>query len=184
MIDIEKLTQTELDRADQEHHTPTAGAMISHVVANLWLHQLKIEQATLFVKKCGVSLFLTQAGPEWQAKEADFIHRLNQALADEGDLVPTTSHQILEYTMLKESLGNKFKPARDQLFDLIQDFDTQLMFITRAIELAQKEHHYAQAALLVELYGWQKAQIRRGQTILGHNVNEGLASAEEDDDED
>lgn len=38
----EELYQAELKQADQDHHTPTAGAMTGHILANLWLHQQKV----------------------------------------------------------------------------------------------------------------------------------------------
>ena len=78
-MDAKTQYQTELKRSEQEHHQPTAGAMIGHVTANLWLHQLKIEQVRLFAKG-PVSLFMDQYGLRWQNQEESFFQQLNQAL--------------------------------------------------------------------------------------------------------
>ena len=73
---------------------------------------------------------------------------------------------------------------QDQLFELVKDFDMQLLFITRAIKLTEKEGHEAQNQLRKELYAWIKEQIRLTQSFLGHEPTEGLPSAAEDDGDD
>lgn len=55
-MEIQEQYEVELKKADVDHHTPTAGAMTGHILANLWLHQQKINQARLFAKGCA-SLF-------------------------------------------------------------------------------------------------------------------------------
>lgn len=173
-----KAYQAELERSETEHHLPTAGAMIGHITANLFVHSLKIEQAFLFAKGPG-ALFLAKQGQVWLTKEIDFFQKLNVALAAEGNLVPTTSKELLEFSMLTEDGAFKYACGTEQLFDLIKDFDTQLLFITRALKLAQKEEHYGQIALLQELYAWIKEQIAFGQKFLDHDLRAGLYTEEE-----
>lgn len=93
MMDVQTKYQAELKHSDQEHHQPTAGAMIGHVTANLWMHQLKIEQARLFARGTA-SLYLEGHGKAWQAQELNYFQQLHQALRSEGDLIPTTSEQL------------------------------------------------------------------------------------------
>ncbi|WDC93202.1 hypothetical protein PSR33_10435 (plasmid) [Latilactobacillus curvatus] len=38
--EIETRYQAEVKQADVDHHTPTAGAMIGHVMANLTIHSV------------------------------------------------------------------------------------------------------------------------------------------------
>lgn len=179
-MDAKTQYQTELKRSEQEHHQPTAGAMIGHVTANLWLHQLKIEQVRLFAKG-PVSLFMDQYGLRWQNQEEIFFQQLNQALVSENELVPTTTEQLIEFSMLAEDGAKKYLDGSEQLFDLLHDFDTQLLFITRAIKLAQVADHYGEAELLIKLASWIKKQTALGQRFLGHELNEGLYNEEDDD---
>ncbi|MFD0704254.1 DNA-binding protein [Alloscardovia venturai] len=169
----EEKFEAEKKRSDEEHHNPTAGAMIGHVTSNLWVHRAKIEQVALFAQG-SASQFLETYAVKWQEKEADFSYRLNRALVAEDDLVPTLTSQFGEFSMLTESWEMKFKSGEEQLFDLINDFDIQLMFITRAISLAVEEKHYEQEDVLKELYAWMREQIAAGQKFLGHDFADGL----------
>lgn len=179
---IQEQYQIELARSEAEHHQPTAGAMIGHVTANLWLHALKIEQAMLFAKGAG-ALFLAKYGQEWLTTANDFRHQLNEKLRAEDDLVPTTSTELVKFSMLTEDATFKYATDHDQIFDLIKAFDTQLLFIKRAIVLAEKEAHYGQEIVLKALYAWMRDQILVGQKFLGHDLQTGLY-VELDDDED
>ena len=172
--------QAELERSDREHHQPTAGAMIGHVTANLVVHSLKIEQARLFAKGTPTLFLATYASP-WIDQEVEFIQRINDALAVEGDLIPTTTKEFIEFSMLEEDGSLKYAEGNEQLFSLIKDFDTQLLFITRAIKLAEKEEHYGQVRLMEELDEWIKEQITMGQKFLGHELKEGLYVEEDEE---
>lgn len=173
--------QIELARSEAEHHQPTAGAMIGHVIANLWLHTLKIEQAMLFTKGTG-ALFLAKYGKEWLTTATDFRHQLNNKLRAEDDLIPTTSAEFVKFSMLTEDPAFKYATDHDQIFDLIKAFDTQLLFIKRAIILAEKEAHYGQEIVLKALYAWMRDQILIGQQFLGHDLQTGLYTEDEADD--
>lgn len=174
--------QFELARSEAEHHQPTAGAMIGHVTANLWLHTLKIEQAMLFAKGTG-ALFLENYGKDWLTTATSFRHQLNEKLRAEDDLIPTTSSELIKFSMLSEDAAFKYATDYDQIFDLIKAFDTQLLFINRAIVLAENEAHYGQEVVLKALYAWIRDQILIGQKFLGHDLTTGLYT-ELDDDED
>ena len=135
----EELYQAELKQADQDHHTPTAGAMTGHILANLWLHQQKVNQARLYTKGCA-SLFINQ----------------------------------------KE----KYAPGKDQLFDLIKDFDTQLLFFQKAIALGKQEGKMKLVHTIVDLDDWMRAEILAGQNFLGNDLMEGRYQEEDDEDDD
>ena len=137
-MEIQEQYEAELKQADVDHHTPTAGAMTGHILANLWFHQQKINQARLFAKGCA-SLFLAQYTGEGLNTERQYFDRINQLLVINGEAVPTTTAQFTQYTMLKENGAQKYAPGKDQLFDLIKDFDTQLLFLQKAIALGKKK---------------------------------------------
>ncbi|QIL50752.1 DNA-binding protein [Weissella coleopterorum] len=174
--------EEELQRAEFEHHYPTAGAMIGHIIANLSIHSLKIKQARLFATD-HAQLFFTQFAQDWYQNEQTYIWQLSQSLRDEDELIPTTQSEIQTYTGLTEDASLKYQAGAEQLFDLIKDFDTQLLYITKGIALAQKESHFGEIKQLEQLYSWIKAQITQGQLFLGHSIKEGLYVESEDDDE-
>lgn len=179
---IQDQYQEELKKSDHDHHVPTAGAMTGHIIANLAIHTLKINQALLFANG-PATMFLEQYGAAWQDSENRFFCQLTKLLTDNGESIPTTSDQIQEFTMLKEDGAEKYLPGNDQLFNLIKDFDTQTLFITKAIQLAQNENWPELADLLTDLLGWIKHQIAKAQRFLGHDLREGLYTEEDDDDD-
>lgn len=179
----EEAYKAELKRSDIDHHKPTAGAMVGHIIANLLIHTLKINQAKFFAKG-QASLFLEQHADEWIRYEQNEFNRLNQILVNNSESIPTITDQFKEYTMLEEDGASKYKDGQDQLFALVKDFDTQILFITKAIALAQKEAWPELSANLIELLTWIKEQIRQSQNFLGHELREGLYTEEDDDDDD
>lgn len=179
----EEAYKAELKQSDIDHHTPTAGAMVGHIIANLLIHTLKINQAKFFAKG-QASLFLEQRADEWIRYEQNEFNRLNQILVNNGESIPTITDQFKEYTMLEEDGASKYKDGQDQLFALVKDFDTQILFITKAIALAQKEAWPELSANLIELLTWIEEQIRQSQNFLGHELREGLYTEEDDDDDD
>lgn len=86
--------------------------------------------------------------------------------------------------MLEENGATKYEKGNDQLFTLVKDFDTQILFITKAITLAQNENWPELSANLVELLSWIKEQIHQSQNFLNHDLREGLYTEEDDDDDD
>lgn len=182
-MNSEEAYQSELKQSEIDHHTPTAGAMVGHIIANLLIHSLKINQAKFFTKG-NASLFLCQYAPKWIEYEQTEFNKLNQILVNNGESIPTTTDQFKEYTMLEENGATKYEKGNDQLFTLVKDFDTQILFITKAITLAQNENWPELSANLVELLSWIKEQIRQSQNFLNHDLREGLYTEEDDDDDD
>lgn len=179
----EERYQAELKQSDIDHHTPTAGAMTGHIIANLFMHSLKISQAKLFVQGTA-ALYLEDKAASWINYERAEFDQLNQLLVNNTEAIPTTTAQFKEFTMLTENGASKYDSGTDQLFDLVKDFDTQILFITKAITLAKQEEWPELAANLTTLLAWIKEQIMSAQHFLGHNIREGLYTEEEDDDDD
>ena len=173
--------EQELKQSDVDHHTPTAGAMSGHSIANLLIHTLKISQAKLFAQG-PAALLLDQYADQWIVHEQATFNCLNRLLVNNGESIPTTIAQLKEYTMLEENGAAKYDAGADQLFNLVKDFDTQTLFITKAISLAQKEDWPELGANLSSLLAWIKDQIALTQRFLGHELRTGLYTEEDDDD--
>lgn len=178
----EEQYQAELRQSDIDHHTPTAGAMTGHIISNLLIHSLKISQTKLFAKGPTV-LFMNQYGNAWLYREREGFDNLNEILVDNGESIPTITDQYKGFAMLEESGAGKYDDGKEQLFALVKDFDTQTLFITKAIALGQKEDWPELVAELGTLLGWIKEQIAITQRFLGHDLKEGLYTEEDDDDD-
>lgn len=175
----EKLYEAEVKQADIDHHTPTAGAMTGHIVSNLVVLADKLQQIKWYLKglnavalKRVAADLLTQA---YQQKDA-----LGSVLIDENLLTPTTQKEFSEYAMLQENGQNKYQKAEWLLDDLVHDYDTSNLFVTRAIKLAVKEDRPVLAQQLTSLLGENNHNIASLQALLGRTPREGLD--EEDDD--
>lgn len=180
-MDAEKKYQAELKQSDLDHHKPTAAAMTGHIISNLLIHSLKISQASLFAKGTA-SLFLAKKAPDWISYERQEFDQLNHLLVNNGESIPTITDQFKEYTMLEEEGSSKYLAGEEQLFAWVKDFDTQILFITKAITLAKSENWPELAANLTNLLAWIKEQMRVTQNFLNHNLREGLYTEEDDDD--
>ena len=172
--------EQELKQSEIDHHTPTAGAMTGHIIANLLIHSLKISQAKMFAKG-PAALFLSRIGDKWISHEQTEFAHFNQLLVNNGESIPTTTDQFKQFTMFEEDGATKYQSGDTQLFTLIKDFDTQTLFITKAISLAQKEEWQELAASLTTLLAWIKEQIALTQRFLGHDLRAGLYNEEDDD---
>lgn len=54
---IDEKYAKELDKAEIDHHKPTAGAMLGHVLSNLFIENIRLTQAGIYAKspvKCGI----------------------------------------------------------------------------------------------------------------------------------
>ena len=100
-----------------------------------------------------------------------------------GEAVPTTTAQFTQYTMLKENGAQKYAPGKAQLFVLIKDFDTQLLFLQKAIALGKKEGLMKLVHTLVDLDTWMRTQILAGQNFLGNDLMTGRYQEDDDDDQ-
>lgn len=167
--EIETAYQAEVKQADTDHHTPTAGAMTGHIVANLNINITKLHQALWFL-----------TGPESVAIKSlyrDLITEARQTyddladvLLDEGQLPPSTTAEYENYKMLEEDGRLKYHATEDVLTTTIEDFNTQNLFVTRAITLAEKEDRPAMAAYLTTILGQNNHDIRVLEDALGHKV--------------
>ena len=176
----EERYEQELKQSDIDHHTPTAGAMTGHIIANLLIHSLKISQAKLFAQG-PATLFLDQNGDKWIAYEQTEFASLNHLLVNNSESIPTTTDQFKQFTMLEEDGATKYQLGDDQLFALVKDFDTQILFITKAIALAEKEYWPELANNLTGLLAWIKEQIALTQRFLGHDLRTRLYTEDDDD---
>ena len=157
-MNAEEKYQAELKQSNLDHHQPTAAAMTGHIISNLLIHSLKISQASLFAKG-PANLFLAEKADGWIAYERQKFDRLNHLLVNNGESIPTITDQFKEYTMLEENGADKYLPGGDQLFALVKDFDTQILFITKAITLANNESWPELSANLTNLMAWIKEQF-------------------------
>ncbi|WP_125571085.1 ferritin-like domain-containing protein [Lacticaseibacillus songhuajiangensis] len=172
----------EQKQSDHDHHNPTAGAMTNHIVSNHVVLTNRLRQLRWFVKGANAS----QLAADFQqtaTENSTWIDRLGDDLLDENEIPANISAEYGAWSMLEENGEIKYLSAAEMVDILVHDFNTDNLFITRAIALAQKEDRPALAAELVSLLGWNNRQIRQYQAILGHNARFGL-DEEDDDDED
>lgn len=179
---IEAKYQAEVKQADIDHHTPTAGAMTGHIVANLRIHDVKLHQAKWFLKgfegaavKPLYDQFIDQARHDYDM--------VADALLDENELPPSTTEEYSNYKMLSEDGRNKYLSASEIVDITAHDFNTQNLFITRAIKLAEKEDRPALAATLTKLLSTNNHAIQQLQAVLGKSAWEGLVEVDDDDDD-
>ena len=173
--------QAELIQSEKDHHTPTAGAMSGHILANLFIQRNKLRQINYYLKGPGKAFRVEIAAII--KKEDELFDRLNQLLLDEGQVIPTTTAEFTQYTMLEESGQLKYEEIDSILFSAVQDFNTQNLFVVRGIKLAEKEEKFALMQFLQDLYGWLKGQSRLFQSFIGHDALEGLLLEDDADDD-
>lgn len=182
MTDIDALYEAEEKQTDIDHHTPTAGAMTGHILANLLVNNVKLHQTLWYVKGLE-SLQLKPLYEKLIAQGRQQFDQLADVLLDENEIAPSTVGEYQKYTMLEEDGRNKYRSAAALVDITAHDFATQNMFINRAIILAQKESRPAMAAFLTTLRGQNNHAIRVLQAVLGKSAWDGLVE-EDDDDED
>ena len=178
-MNAEETYQAERIKSEADHHTPTAAAMISHILANLFIHRVKLRQAEYYLKG-SVRGFAEPKLKTMIVEEDQLFDELSRLVLDEGELIPTTLEEFTSYAMIKESGRLKYEAADYILNELVTDLSTQNLFITRGIALAEKEEKFGLAEYLKKLYTWIKHQVLLWQRYLGNDVNEEF---EKDDDE-
>lgn len=178
-MNVEEKYQDEQIKSDRDHHTPTAGAMISHILANLFIHRTKLRQADYYLTG-NVRSFSETKLTAMIADEDRFFDVLTQKVLDEGELIPTTLEEFSSFAMIKESGKLKYEEDVTILNEIAADLTTQNLFITRGIALAEKEAKYGLADYLKELYAWIKHQVLIWQRYLGNDIS---TEPEEDEDE-
>lgn len=169
--------QAEQIKSDRDHHTPTAAAMISHILANLFIHRTKLRQANYYLKG-HVRSFSEDKLVGMISDEDRFFDTLSQKVLAEGELIPTTLKEFSDYAMIKESGKLKYESDTVILREFITDLATQNLFVTRGIALAEKEAKFGLADFLKELYGWIKEQELVWQRYL---EEDGIFQLEEDE---
>ena len=56
---IDEKYAKELDKAEIDHHKPTAGAMLGHVLSNLFIENIRLTQAGIYAKaQLSVSIYV------------------------------------------------------------------------------------------------------------------------------
>ena len=176
---IEERYQAELKQADVDHHTPTAGAMIGHIMANLTIQRRKLRQMKWSTKGIDNGTFKAQVATLLTENDM-LLDKTAERLLDEGEVIPTTQAEYTEYGMLTENARIKYWDVPAMMAELVNDFNTANLFVSRAIKLAQKEERFALATDMIDMLGYNQHQIRVLQSQLGKDAREGLD--EEDDD--
>ncbi|KRM59509.1 ferritin-like domain-containing protein [Secundilactobacillus malefermentans] len=183
MTDVDAKYEAELKQADVDHHKPTAGAMTGHILSNLVVNNVKLHQAQWYVK--GLQAFqisdLFKSLIEQTRQDYD---ELGLVLLDENEIAPSTVAEYTKYSMLEENGRNKYLTAEELVDIAAHDYNTQNLFVDRAIKLAEKESRPAMAAFLTALRGHNNQAIRQLQALLGKTAWEGLVEEDDDDDED
>ncbi|WP_318764819.1 Dps family protein [Lactiplantibacillus carotarum] len=182
-LTIEEQYAAELKQSDVDHHTPTAGAMTNHILSNLMVAYVKLSQAKWYVK--GPQSFALRA--EYQRLLAENVRQfaeLGDLLLDENQKPSSTTAELTKYAMLEENGAFKYQDATTTLSAVIKDFDTENLFVDRAIKLAQKEERPALAAWLTTYRGSNNRHIRELQAYLGHDARTGLDEEDDEDDDD
>ena len=182
MTTIDEKYAAELKQADIDHHTPTAGAMTGHILANLQIQAFKLQQAKWYVKGINRPALVPVLSKLWHAN-LNLADRLGDVLLDEGEVAPSTSDEFKQYSMLTEAGQDKYRSAEALINITVHDANTHNLFIDRAIKLAEKEERPALASFLIELRGHNNHAIRELQFYLGNDARTGL-DEEDDDDED
>ena len=175
----EKFVQ-ETKQADIDHHKPTAGAMVGHVLANFKLEEMKLIQAQLYVLGTS-SQELSTLFSEYADQEARWFNKISHELVIDNEIVPSTLEEVMRYGKIYEHGQNKYLPASTMLENFAKDFDFQNMFITRAIKLAEKEEKYGLQQLLVELLSFNKEIIYQVQRLQGKTLRQDLDEEDDDD---
>ena len=172
-----ELFKNEVKQADIDHHTPTAGAMTGHVVANLVILANKLQQAKWYVKGINATtlkeLFDKLLSQAYRQKDD-----LGKTLIDENLIVPSVQEEFDTYTMLEENGQNKYETADWLINNFVHDYDTENMFITRAIKLANKEDRPVLALALTNLLAANNHNIATLQALLGKTARDGLDEEE------
>ncbi|MDO1604796.1 DNA starvation/stationary phase protection protein [Lactobacillus sp. YT155] len=159
MMNIEQLYQQEIKQSEIDHKTPTAGAMTGHIVANLQIFEQKVQQIKWYYvgsNKISISEHLQKLLYDI----VKFKDQLGDTLLDELELVPSTSQEFVEYTMLKEDSKIKYMSNSEMFKILAEDIQTNMMFITRAVKLAETEDLVNLESSLVDLLKYSKRELR------------------------
>lgn len=147
-LTIDEQYAAELKQSDIDHHVPTAGAMTNHILSNLMVAYVKLTQVKWYVKG-PQSLALRTAYQRLLDQNVRQFAELGELLLDENQKPSSTTAELTKYSMLEENGAFKYQSADELVAATIKDFDTENLFVDRAIKLAEKETRPALAAWLV-----------------------------------
>ncbi|MFC6181732.1 ferritin-like domain-containing protein [Lactiplantibacillus daowaiensis] len=180
-VTIDARYAAELKQRDIDHHVPTAGAMTNHILSNLMVEYVKLNQTKWYVK--GPQYFdLQRVYERLLAQNTKHFSELAAVLLDEDQKPSSTTAELVKYAMLAEDGAFKYQDATTMITATIKDFDTENLFVDRAIKLAEKETRPALAAWLVAYRGSNNRNMRQLQAYLGQTARVGLDEDDEDDD--
>lgn len=178
ILSIDEKYEAELKKADLDHHKPTAGAMVGHVLSNLFIEQTKLLQASLYAKKRTNKAIFEQL----EKDEHHYFVALSATLLDVDEVIPTTTDEFVRYAkFVDESAKFKYKTDEMRIENLIQDFIHQNLFVTRAIKLARKEEKFPLEQALISLLSFNQGTIRLLAGDLEKDLKEFYDEDEEDD---
>lgn len=181
--EIEDKYSAEQEQAAAEHKNPTAVAMANHVISNHTVMSRKMRQAAWFVTDEGVPLRKIYLSSNLNAtRELDdkYINMLGQAIIDDDGIPSSIESEYDEYAMAEEHGELKYTNNEDLIFSIVRDYDTDNLFVTRAIKLAVRDNKPHMESALTELLWFNNVQIRELQELIGHSEREGL---DDEDDE-
>ncbi len=177
---VAELYAAEVKQADIDHHKPTAGAMVGHILANFWVFDVKLHQVKWYVKGPLAQAALSLLDAEISANRQN-IDELGELLLDENEIAPSTLKEIHEYGKLDEDASYKYLDADELIGKLAADYVMQDLFIDRAIKLANNENRPGLAEYLVGRRRYNNRQQRQLQALIGKTAWQDLI---EEDDED
>lgn len=181
MSTVEEKFAQEIEQAEIDHHKPTAGAMVGHILANFKLEEMKLTQAQFYV--LGLSAHeLSPLFAGFAEQETAWFKKIAHKLVIENEVIPTTLEEVTRYGKISEHGQNKYLSAAEMLENFAKDFDFQNIFITRAIKLAEKEEKFGLQQLLIELLSFNKEVIYQVQRLQGKTVRQDLDEEDDDDD--
>lgn len=179
MTTIQELYAKELKQSEIDHKTPTAGAMTGHIIANLQILEQKIQQVKWYYVGHDKLVIADYTMDLLQATMQQRV-ALGERLLDALEYVPSVSSEFAEYTMLKEAGEFKYLTGYQMLDMLAEDLQTNLLFISRAIKLAEKENLDSLKRALIELSEYSKSNYRILKATNGFSLDEIRAALSEE----
>lgn len=147
---IDEKYAKELDKAEIDHHKPTAGAMLGHVLSNLFIENIRLTQAGIYAKSPVKCEYLREIAQ----KEVEYFFKISDLLLDENEIVPSTTEEFLKYhKFITEDPKAKYWTDEDLLESFIVDFQAQNMFITQSNQASKQRRK-------ILLCGWCSRTLR------------------------
>lgn len=175
-----ELYEFEIRQSEFDHKNPTAGAMSGHVIANLQIMIQKVQQVKWY--------YTGEDKINLSSKLFDIIiqlikykDQLGEVLLDNLEMVPSVSESFSKYSMIEESGEKKYYSTQQMFKEIASDFETNNMFITRAIKLAEKEDLVTLKETLVQILAYSKHQLRLIKNSLGKNIYDLIKESEEEE---